>query len=42
MTILEQPRFLHGEMAITADTRDFPNHLTGKSLPCVSRRIRRR
>lgn len=32
MTILEQPRFLHGEMAITADTRDFPNHLTGGSL----------
>ena len=32
MTIPEQPRFLHGEMAITADTRDFPNHLTEGSL----------
>lgn len=32
MTIVQQPTFLHGEMAITADTRDFPNHLTRGSL----------
>jgi len=32
MTTPEQPQFLHGEVAITADTRDFRNHLTGGSL----------
>ena len=32
MTIPEQPRFFHGEMAITADTRDFRDHPTRGSL----------
>ena len=32
MSLLEQPQFLHGEMAITADTRDFADHLTRGSL----------
>ena len=32
MSLPEQPRFLHGEMAVTADTRDFPDHLTRGSL----------
>ena len=32
MTLPEQPRFLHGQMAITADTRDFPDHPTRGSL----------
>lgn len=32
MTLAEQPRFFHGEMAITADTRDFRDHPTHGSL----------
>jgi hypothetical protein len=32
MTLAEQPMFLHGEMSITADTRDFPDHPTRGSL----------
>jgi hypothetical protein len=32
MTISEQPQFLHGELAITADTRDFNDHPTRGSL----------
>jgi hypothetical protein len=32
MTLPEQPGFLHGEVAITTDTRDFPGHLTQGSL----------
>jgi len=32
MTIPVQPRFFHGGMAITADTRDFPDHPTRGSL----------
>ena len=32
MTLSEQPRFFHGATAITADTRDFPDHPTRGSL----------
>lgn len=32
MTIPQQPRFFHGDVAMTADTRDFPGHITRGSL----------
>ena len=32
MSLPEQPRFFHGTTAITADTRDFPDHPTRGSL----------
>ena len=32
MTLAIQPRFLHSEMAITADNRNFPDHLTHGGL----------
>jgi outer membrane protein assembly factor BamA len=36
MTLAEQPYFLHGQMAITADTRNYPDHPTHGGLYRVS------
>jgi outer membrane protein assembly factor BamA len=32
MTLARQPRFLHGDMAVAADTRNFPDHPTHGAL----------
>ena len=32
MTLVDQPHFVHGEAAVTADTRDFPDHPTRGGL----------
>jgi hypothetical protein len=32
MTLVEKPRFLHGEAAVSVDTRDYPGHPTSGAL----------